>query len=466
LTTDQRRNLGNIAKMLQFAASKKGFAEESPHLMCLNAFIVECHDRFKGFFRDCIQVEEPEIEFGMDQYSEATLISRPTVCLSLQEVANIHQCLVEYESVLAPEANDCLHHILDDFGPGDQRNHPSIQYLLAGESKENIGTFQDLNEVAKTEIFLTLTNKFEVSVSASEEKNQKLFVATKQMLISILRCCHGDNLKELIIRPATIDEQASYTNFCQHQRLVEHNHTRSEGKGSRCVSQTVSNTDTTEPVLNSLKMRVSRNLRTLEKLELVSSGDSYSALVRALAKDVVTLRTHRRARNQELERLLSTKRLLDQKTKFHEEQVDSYHQYLETCLKNLTLGKNQKRILQHRAEGNHLQLANALKSRTTLHYSATKLHQKGILIDIEGLPQAHFKSTFFDISPAMESGVFDVTAKFMGVSVEKVQLNIQDLLQMQFEGVSVLNIFKKAKINVNLLIFLLNCKFYGKTLKK
>jgi hypothetical protein len=91
----------------------------------------------------------------------------------------------------------------------------------------------------------------------------------------------------------------------------------------------------------------------------------------------------------------------------------------------LTLGKNQKRILQHRAEGNHLQLANALKSRTMLHYSATKLHQKGILIDIEGLPHAHFKSTFFDISPAVESGVFDVTAKFMGVSVEKVQLNIQ-----------------------------------------
>jgi len=56
LTTDQRRNLGNIAKMLQFAASKKGFAEESPHLMCLNPFIVECHDRFKRFFRNCIQV--------------------------------------------------------------------------------------------------------------------------------------------------------------------------------------------------------------------------------------------------------------------------------------------------------------------------------------------------------------------------------------------------------------------------
>ena len=37
----------------------------------------------------------------------------------------------------------------------------------------------------------------------------------------------------------------------------------------------------------------------------------------------------------------------------------------------------------------------------------------------------------------------------------------QDLLQLQYEGVSVMKMYK-AKINVNLLIFLLNKKFYGK----
>lgn len=345
------------------------------------------------------------------------------MCLSLQEVANIHQCLVEYEGVLAPEPEDPLHQILDDFG--EARDHPSIQYLLAGESKENVGTYQDLNEVAKTEIFLTLSNKFEVPVSANEDKNQKLFVATKQMLVSVLRCSIvGDSLKEVIIRPATVEEQATYSQFCRQQSAAEK---ASTNTGNRLgLVRSMSSTDTTEAVLNSLKMRVSRNLRKLEQLGLVSSSDNYSTLVAALARDVVTLRTHRRARSQELDRLLITKRLLDEKTKFHEEQVDSYQEYLETCLKNLTLGKTQKRILQHRADGNHLQLAQALKSRITLHYSATKLHQKGILIDIEGLSHAHFKSTFFDICPSAESsGVFDVTAKFMGVSVEKVQLNIQ-----------------------------------------
>ena len=38
----------------------------------------------------------------------------------------------------------------------------------------------------------------------------------------------------------------------------------------------------------------------------------------------------------------------------------------------------------------------------------------------------------------------------------------QDLLQLQYEGAQVMNLFNRAKINVNLLIFMINKKFYGK----
>lgn len=37
----------------------------------------------------------------------------------------------------------------------------------------------------------------------------------------------------------------------------------------------------------------------------------------------------------------------------------------------------------------------------------------------------------------------------------------QDLLQLQYEGVAVIELFNDAKVNVNLLIFLLNKKFYS-----
>ena len=41
-----------------------------------------------------------------------------------------------------------------------------------------------------------------------------------------------------------------------------------------------------------------------------------------------------------------------------------------------------------------------------------------------------------------------------------MDIDIQELLQLQYEGVAVMNIFGKAKINVNLLLHLLNAKFY------
>lgn len=114
----------------------------------------------------------------------------------------------------------------------------------------------------------------------------------------------------------------------------------------------------------------------------------------------------------------------------------------------------------------------------------------------------------FDICPCEEVGDFEIKAKLLGVEMEKVQLHFQvsfqvhrawhkflsyacriilllfgivfmdtpiqkcfsclvffyyqDLLQLQYEGVAVMKMFDKAKINVNLLIFLLNKKFYGK----
>ena len=60
------------------------------------------------------------------------------------------------------------------------------------------------------------------------------------------------------------------------------------------------------------------------------------------------------------------------------------------------------------------------------------------------------------------NGLFQIHAKFMGVRMEHVEVDIQDLLQLQYDGVAVMNMFGKAKINVNLLLYLLNTKFYGR----
>ena len=87
-----------------------------------------------------------------------------------------------------------------------------------------------------------------------------------------------------------------------------------------------------------------------------------------------------------------------------------------------------------------------------------------------------FRNVTFEIT-STGVGTFEVSAKFMGVSMEKVELVfqvctvtnykhfsirfLQDLLQLQYEGLAVMKMFGRAKINVNLLIYLINKKFYG-----
>lgn len=103
-----------------------------------------------------------------------------------------------------------------------------------------------------------------------------------------------------------------------------------------------------------------------------------------------------------------------------------------------------------------------MKSKMSLKYTALKLYEKGVLLEIDGLSTSQFKSVMFEIIPSDQNGLFSIKGKFMGVEVDKIELDIQYLLQMQYDGCAIMNLFGKAKINVNLLLFLLNRKFYGK----
>merc|ERR1712019_112913 len=50
MTVEQRRNLGSIAKVLQYATSNKMFDRENSHLSGLNPYITKAFEKFKQFF--------------------------------------------------------------------------------------------------------------------------------------------------------------------------------------------------------------------------------------------------------------------------------------------------------------------------------------------------------------------------------------------------------------------------------
>jgi len=103
-----------------------------------------------------------------------------------------------------------------------------------------------------------------------------------------------------------------------------------------------------------------------------------------------------------------------------------------------------------------------VKSKQTVKCTASKLHEKGVILDIDGISTSQYKHVSFEIAATDQNGIFSIKGKFMGIPTDEMELDIQYLLQLQYDGCSIMNLFDRANINVNLLLFFLNSKFYCK----
>ncbi|XP_043919900.1 ras GTPase-activating-like protein IQGAP2 [Protopterus annectens] len=445
---DQRRNLGSVAKVLQHAASNKLFEGENAHLSSMNGYLSQTYQKFRKFFQAACDVPEPEEKFNIDEYSDMVTLSKPVIYISIEEIINTHSLLLEHQDAISPDHNDQLHELLQALGPV-----PDIESFLgegavdpSDPNKENT-----LNQLGKTEISLTLTSKFELQ--DGEDRDMKsLMIKTKKLIVDVIRTQPGDTLTEILETPASSQQESAHLKVIQ-RLAVQDAKTPDKMKRSQSLLE-----DAQLPI-EQKKRKISRNLRNLEQAGLVSSSTKYQEVINEIAKDIRNQRRYRQRRKAELLKLQQTLQALNSKTAFFEEQIDYYNTYIRTCLDNLTR-KNSRRSIKMEGKGEE---KGSKKSKPTpVKYTAARLHEKGVVLEIEGLQTNQFKNVLFDISPTESVGDFEVKAKFLGVEMEKVQLHFQDLLQLQYEGVAVMKMFDKAKVNVNLLIFLLNKKFYGK----
>uniref|UniRef100_G1PDV0 IQ motif containing GTPase activating protein 3 n=1 Tax=Myotis lucifugus TaxID=59463 RepID=G1PDV0_MYOLU len=435
LATPQRHTLGAVAQLLQHAAAGKTFSGESRHLQVLNDYLEETHYKFRRFICRACQVPEPEERFAMDEYSDMVAVSKPMVYITVGELVNTHRLLLEHQDWIAPDHRDPLHELLEDLG-----ELPTVPDLISACGGQ-LGACREGGTGSKLEVSLTLTNKFEgLETDADDTSARSLLLSTKQLLADIMQFHPGDSFKEMLSLSVSSSQEAAHTRLmCRRQAC--------EAQNSEPLRRHRSlKADSLLPLAEKQK-RALRNLRRLESLGLVSASDGYQGLVDELAKDIRNQRRHRQRRKAELVKLRATLQGLRAKTSFYEEQGDYYSQYIRACLDHLGPGSKSS------GKG---------KKQLSLHYTAAQLLEKGVLVEIEDLPTSHFRNVIFDISPGDEAGKFEVNAKFLGVDMERFQLHYQDLLQLQYEGVAVMKLFSKAKVNVNLLIFLLNKKFLRK----
>ncbi|MEQ2282850.1 Ras GTPase-activating-like protein iqgap1 [Ameca splendens] len=448
LHLDQRRNLGSVAKMLQHAAASKLFEGENAHMTPMNKYISQTYEKFRSFFQAACDVPEPEERFNVDEYSDMVTLSKPVIYISIEEIINTHSLLLEHLEAISPDRNDLLHELLQDLG-----DVPDVEAFLGEGAVDPDEPNREgaLSQLAKTEISLTLTSKFEL-LEGDDKDLKTLMTKTKKLIVDVIRIQHGETLPEILETPATASQESEHTKIVQ-RRADQDAQTPAGLKSSQAVLE-----DSQLP-LEQKKRKILRNLRNLEQAGLATASNNYQELINDIAKDIRYQRRYRQRRKAELTKLQQTLTALNSKTAFFQEQMNYYDTYIKACLDNLNR-KNSRRSIKMDSKGE--EKGSKKWKPQSLKYTAARLHEKGVILEIEGLQTNQFKNVMFDISPTEEVGDFEVKAKFMGVEMEKVQLHFQDLLQLQYEGVAVMKMFDKAKVNVNLLIFLLNKKFYGK----
>ncbi|XP_078100595.1 ras GTPase-activating-like protein IQGAP3 isoform X2 [Sander vitreus] len=426
LQPEQRHILGSIARMLQHAAANKHFHGDGYHVRALNQYISQTHSKFRKFLVCVCDVPEPEDRFNMDEYSELLIVNKPVVYISVSELLNTHTLLLDHQEVLCPDPSNPLRLLLNDLG-----SVPTLQELT-GESSSSADP--------GSEVSLTLTNKFDIFNESEDKPDARgLLLSTKQLIIDVIRTQSGDSLRDMLRTSVSHDQEACH-NWLMQRRARQDARTPEKMKRNESL---VANGNLS---LEEKKRKILRCLRRLEGLGVLRAPNPENQILQMIAKDIRQQRVHRQRRGAELQKLRQTLSSLQDKSSFHSQQVDYYRHYITSCLDNLT----------------HSSKSTNKKKLPALSYSAARLQEKGVLLEIQDLPATQFKNVVFDIVPGPEKGTFNVKARFLGIEMEEFPLKYQDLLQLQYEGVAVMKMFDKAKINVNLLIFLLNKKFFKK----
>ncbi|XP_056680741.1 ras GTPase-activating-like protein IQGAP2 isoform X2 [Monodelphis domestica] len=440
----ERKNLESVAQLLEHAASDKMFEGENDHLSSLNYYVSETFKKFRNFFKEVCNVPEPEDKFNIDEFTDIVTINKPTIYMTIEEIINIHSLLLEHKATIAPEKNDPLKELLADL-----REVPDIEAFLGEGSvdpndpnKENT-----LNELLKTEISLSLSNKYDLKGENIDLSS--LMGNTKKLIIDVIQVQSGPDLLDILQKPATERQELEY-NLRMEKKILLASKIPEEMKSNQIML------DDAKLPLEEKKRKIQRNLQILEESGLVSEANKYQELLSEIAKDIRNQHACRERRRCELKKLRQTLEALNSKSIFFQDQINHYDAYIKTCLDNLPIKTTKKSFTFFRKERSSPKKAKPVK------YTGHQLHVKGVLLDIEGLITKQFKNIMFHFIPGKEVGNFEIKTRSRDYEIEIVKLNIQDLLQMQYEGVTVMKIFGRVKMNVNLLIFLLNKKFYGK----
>jgi Ras GTPase-activating-like protein IQGAP2/3 len=308
LTPLQKRNLGEVAKVLSQVASGKLFGGENIYLQPLNAYVTDAIERITLTYSNIISVPDAESTFDIDEFNDLYARTKPTLYIKMADIFAIHHYIAGDLPHICPNRDDMLREIIQELG-----------------SAKNNET--EMLGVTSTEIQMTLNPKLH-DIEDPEADVKSLFMETKRCVLYIIRVQSGPNLMEILVRPISREDDMKW-----HSLLREEFAAGSKTRGAYSDVHTL--TDIKSMSYKELKRTALENIMRLEQMGRISRHNFYQDILNAIALDIRTKSRRRVQRQRELEGVRMTLANLGEKADWLESQRKSYDNYIEQAMMTL-----------------------------------------------------------------------------------------------------------------------------------
>jgi len=373
------------------------------------------------------------------------------IYISPNEVYAMHSLLAQHVNILAAPRDDPLRVILTEL-----------------DGVPNLGS-EELKDARDRAVTLELTNRF-ADVRDPHANEKAIWVQAKRGVLAVLRVQPAANLVESLVEAVTDEHEDLWEEIVNtelvYTEMQEQRHGRQPSAGVNDSAyrlqdiRTLSYADVKEHALF--------YLLELEQLNKVTRADGYQGVLNAIAADLRSKHRRRIQRRQEMDAMNDALKHLNERKAAYKEQITSYNNYVDSAMSTLQRGKGKKRFVMPFTKQffhiRELQRSGKTPQFGSYIYSAQELYDKGILLSIDQFSPRQFDRIDM-VLESNEIGIFTVkvTNTMNGITTEVAtqELRMEDLLQANFEGRVSLSLFDgMAKVNLNLLLFQINKKFY------
>ncbi|KAH8592198.1 putative ras GTPase-activating-like protein rng2 [Bisporella sp. PMI_857] len=438
LTPLQKRNLGEVAKVLSQIASGKLFGGENIYLQPLNSYVGNAIERIALIFTNIISVPDAESTFDIDEFNDLYARTKPTLYIKMTDIFSIHNMISDDLPQICPNRDDMLREIIQELG----------------SAKNNEA---EMSGVTSTEIQMTLHPKLH-DIEDPEAEVKSLFMDTKRCVLYIIRVQSGPNLMEILIRPVTREDDQKW-----HALLREE---FTEGSRTRGAYSDANNmVDIKTMSYKELKRTALENIMRLEQLGRISRHNFYQDILNAIASDIRTKSRRRVQRQRELEGVRLTLSNLNEKAEWLESQRKSYDDYIEQAMMTLQKKGKKRFLMPFTKQYNHereLERSGRKPKFGSFKYSVRALSDKGVLVSWRDIGDREWDKTNLTIS-CDEVGVFFIEGSKGSIQIPgaSAQVPMDSLLAAQFANHQYMDLFEGSmRLNVNLFLHLLYKKFY------